>query len=92
MRYHIKGSVDSEILSEPGFDDLSMDIEGYENYYLDTSGLAIDSELRIDREGYLVRRLMMEGRDAADSEKTDSTLKIIMEFLDFNKPVTFTEL
>jgi len=92
LRYHIKGSVDSEILSEPGFDDLSMDIEGYENYYLDTSGLAIDSELRIDREGYLVRRLMMEGRDAADSEKTDSTLKIIMEFSDFNKPVTFTEL
>jgi hypothetical protein len=89
--YCIRGSLDSEVLDRLGFDDLSMEIEGYEDYQFETEGLDLEAELWIDRENYLVHQLMLEGRDAGEPDKTDTILQITMELTEFNKPVTVTE-
>lgn len=89
--YCIRGSLDSDMLDRLGFDDLSMEIEGYEDYQFKTEGLDLEAELWIDRENYLVHQLILEGREAGEPAKTDTTLQIIIELTEFNKPVTVAE-
>jgi hypothetical protein len=89
--YCIRGSLDSDVLDRLGFDDLSMAIEGYEDYQFETEGLDLEAELWIDRENYLVHQLILEGREAGEPDKTDTTLQITIELTEFNKPVKVTE-
>ena len=89
--YHIKGSLDSEILDEMGFNDATMDIEGYENYTLETEGLEIECELWINKKDHLVYRLIMNGYESTNSDLSNKTLQIVMEFSDYNTPISITE-
>lgn len=89
--YHIKGSLDSEILNEMGFNDATMVMEGYENYTLETEGLEIEGELWINKKDHLVYRLIMNGYESTKSDLSNKTLQIVMEFSDYNKPITIPE-
>ena len=89
--YHLKGSLDSEILNEMGFNEAIMDIEGYEDYTLETERLEIECELWINRKDYLVHHVIINGYDCTNSDLSDKTLQIVMEFSDYNQPITITE-
>jgi hypothetical protein len=91
MCYYVSGSVDSSILSDLGFEDMSIDYEGFTDFVLNFEELEIDTELWINKENLLVRRVSIEGWENNDRSDSEPTFLVYIEFSAFNKPVTINE-
>jgi hypothetical protein len=91
MCYILRGSVDSSILSELGFEDISIDFEGFTNFVLNIEEFEIDTEFWINKEDLLVRRVSIEGWENKGKSDSERTFLVNMEFSAFDKPIIINE-
>jgi hypothetical protein len=89
--FHVRGSVDSSILSDLGLEDLSMEDQGFEDPGIDVDALETETELWIGKEDFLVRRVAVEGREPGDASESGTSATVTMEFSRFDEPMVIEE-